>query len=95
MNFLYLGIDLLFLIPVTLAGWKLSPAERRRAAKVTGALLALTLVFDNLIIAAGIVAYDPSRISGLMLGLAPIEDFAYAIAAGVLMPYIWKKGSTE
>lgn len=44
-------------------------------------LLLMTAIFDNAIIASGIVAYDESKISGLMIGLAPIEDFAYAIVA--------------
>jgi lycopene cyclase domain-containing protein len=57
----------------------------------TAALLILTVVFDNLIIASGIVAYDVSRISGLYIGKAPIEDFAYAIGASLLVPYIWEK----
>lgn len=52
-------------------------------------MLALTAIFDNLIIAAGIVAYDVSKISGLFIGLAPIEDFAYTIAAVLIVPSVW------
>ncbi len=52
-------------------------------------MLALTAIFDNLIIAAGIVAYDASKISGLFIGLAPIEDFAYTIAAVLIVPSVW------
>jgi lycopene cyclase domain-containing protein len=42
--------------------------------------LALTAVFDNVIIGVGLVAYDDRLISGLRIGLAPIEDFAYTVA---------------
>lgn len=49
----------------------------------------LTAVFDNLIIGFGIVAYDPSTLSGVMVGLAPVEDFAYTLAAVVLIPLAW------
>jgi lycopene cyclase domain-containing protein len=52
-------------------------------------LLILTAVFDNVLVGVGIVAYDPVRISGLRLGVAPVEDFAYAIAAVVLLPCLW------
>ena len=45
------------------------------------AMLVLTLIFDNVIIALDIVAYDPAKVSGLYLGLAPIEDFAYTVVA--------------
>ena len=52
-------------------------------------LLVLTAVFDNVIIGLGIVGYDHSLATGLRLGLAPIEDFAYAIAAVVGLPALW------
>ena len=59
-------------------------------AKLALPMLGLTAVFDNLIIAFEIVAYDPSKISGLMIGIAPIEDFAYTIAVVLLIPTVWK-----
>lgn len=49
----------------------------------------LTAIFDNLIVATGIVAYDPAKILGLVVGVAPIEDFAYTIAAALLIPTVW------
>ena len=49
-------------------------------------MLTLTLVFDNVIIGTGIVDYDPEKISGIRLGFAPIEDFAYTLVALVLVP---------
>lgn len=52
-------------------------------------VLALTAVFDNVLVATGIVGYDPALISGARLGVAPLEDFAYAIAALVLLPSLW------
>jgi lycopene cyclase domain-containing protein len=53
-------------------------------------LLILTAVFDNVIIGTGLVAYDDSLISGVRIGLAPIEDFAYTVAALVLLPAVWE-----
>ena len=61
----------------------------RPLAKAAGVMLLLTLVFDNLIIATGIVDYDPEKISGIRLGVAPIEDFAYTLVALVLVPSLF------
>ncbi|WAP53291.1 lycopene cyclase domain-containing protein [Arthrobacter sp. ATA002] len=52
-------------------------------------LLLLTAVFDNLMIAAGLFGYNPERISGAFIGRAPLEDFAYALAAVLLLPALW------
>jgi lycopene cyclase domain-containing protein len=52
--------------------------------------LFMTLVFDNLIILAGIVGYDENLISGLKLGIAPIEDFSYTLVGLVLIPLTWE-----
>lgn len=53
------------------------------------ALVALTAVFDNVIVGLDIVAYDAAKISGLRVPIAPIEDFAYAIGAILLVPAVW------
>lgn len=52
-------------------------------------LLVLTALFDSLIIAAGIVAYDQSKLLGLFIGRAPVEDFFYSILAVLLVPSLW------
>jgi lycopene cyclase domain-containing protein len=52
-------------------------------------LLVLTAIFDNILVGTGIVGYDPALISGVTVGVAPLEDFAYAIAALVLLPSLW------
>ena len=57
--------------------------------KTAAVMLLLTLVFDNLIIATGIVDYDSEKISGVRLGVAPIEDFAYTLVALVLVPSVF------
>lgn len=62
----------------------------RRAMLWAGLVLFLmTAVFDNLIIGTGIVAYDGSKISGWMVGLAPIEDFSYTLAGLLILPGLW------
>lgn len=59
------------------------------AGIATGVLLVMTAVFDNVMIGIGLVGYDASRISGVFVGIAPLEDFAYAVAALVLLPSVW------
>jgi lycopene cyclase domain-containing protein len=53
-------------------------------------MLTLTAIFDNVIIGTGIVAYDQSKLSGLLLGFAPLEDFAYTLVALVLVPSLFE-----
>ncbi|CAN5143339.1 hypothetical protein BH11ACT2_BH11ACT2_06670 [soil metagenome] len=54
-----------------------------------GILLVLTAGFDNVMIGIGLVGYDRALISGAFIGVAPLEDFAYAVAAAVLLPSLW------
>jgi lycopene cyclase domain-containing protein len=55
------------------------------------ALLALTAVFDNAMIAAGLFGYSPETLLGPAVGLAPLEDFAYPLAAAILLPVLWRR----
>lgn len=52
-------------------------------------LLVMTAVFDNVMIGIGLVAYNEALISGAFIGIAPLEDFAYAVAAVVGLPSLW------
>ncbi|WP_296666852.1 lycopene cyclase domain-containing protein [Demequina sp.] len=69
------------------------PTLRRlphRPILLTGlVLIALTAVFDNVIVGLGIVAYDDAHISGVRVGAAPIEDFSYTLGAVMLIPAVW------
>ncbi|MGF2950179.1 prenyltransferase [Microbacterium alcoholitolerans] len=61
-----------------------------RAVSLTAlALVALTAVFDSLMIAAELFHYDPAHTLGVTIGLAPVEDFAYPIACAALLPGLW------
>lgn len=86
----YLWLNLIFGAVAIAAGLVFARGSSTRSILVTGlALLAITAVGDSLIVGAGIVAYDPAKILGIMIGFAPVEDFAYAIVAIVLVPVIW------
>ena len=53
-------------------------------------MIVCTAIFDSLIITAGIVDYDTTKILGMYIGTAPIEDFMYALLAVVIVPALWK-----
>lgn len=59
-------------------------------AAATVALLVLTAVFDNVMMAAGFFDYGSEQISGLRLGLMPIEDFLYPLAGALLLSGVWQ-----
>ena len=82
----YLGLNAIFLGAVILAGLAMRKQLPWRAIFLaTGVLLIATAIFDNLIVGTGIVAYDESLILGIKIGFAPIEDFAYSLAAPLLI----------
>lgn len=85
----YLTLNLLF-VAVSLLALLLVPKHRWPAYLVgLVPMVIMTAVFDNLIVSAGIVAYDPTKITGIMIGAVPIEDFAYTIAAVAIVPSVW------
>jgi lycopene cyclase domain-containing protein len=54
-------------------------------------MLVVSVIFDNVIVGLGIVEYDPARILGWRMGVAPIEDFGYAIVGAFAIPAIWDR----
>ena len=85
----YLILNVLFIVAVCLV-LKIAPKRISRAMLITFiALLVLTAVFDNLIILASIVGYDASKILGIYIGVAPVEDFMYSLLAVLLVPTLW------
>ncbi len=53
------------------------------------ALLVLTIVFDNVMIAVGLIRYGETAISGAKIGLMPVEDLCYPVAGLLLLPAVW------
>jgi lycopene cyclase domain-containing protein len=91
----YLGLAGLFVLGS--AGVAAYASVRRgltaRWWAVTGAtiavLLVLTVVFDSLMIAADLFRFDEASLVGLRLWQAPVEDLAWPLAAGLLLPSLW------
>lgn len=86
----YWLLNAVFLVPVVVLVVLAAKRVRWHAIALTMAvLLAMTAVFDNVMIGIGLVAYNPELITGAFLGIAPLEDFAYAIAAVLALPALW------
>jgi lycopene cyclase domain-containing protein len=86
----YWALNAIFLGFVAVAAIVAARRLNWAAVGVTAAVvLVMTAVFDNIMISVGLVAYNPSLITGAFLGVAPLEDFAYAIAAIIGLPSLW------
>lgn len=91
----YLTLGAVFLLPP--AALALVAVLRRRPSRTwwwataisAGALVALTVIFDSLMILADLFRFDESTLVGIRLGLAPLEDLAWPVAAVLLMPALW------
>ena len=86
----YWTLNAIFLAVILLVAILARRRVRWPAVGITAAiLLVMTAVFDNIMISIGLVAYNESLISGAFIGVAPLEDFAYTIAAVVGLPSLW------
>jgi len=86
----YWALNAVFLAAVVVVALLALRRVRWPAVGITLAiLLVMTAVFDNVMISVGLVAYNESLISGAFIGVAPLEDFAYAVAAVVGLPSLW------
>jgi lycopene cyclase domain-containing protein len=88
----YLQLVAVFLLvsalPLAVAVVRRRPGARWWAATaLTGvALVVLTAVFDTIMIGVDLFRYEESVLTGLYIGLAPIEDFAWPLAAVLVIP---------
>ena len=86
-----LGSLALFLVALRLRRIPLGAVAPALGA-TAAVLLVLTAVFDNLMIASGLFDYGQASLLGIRVGLAPIEDFSYPLAAVLFMPALWWLG---
>jgi lycopene cyclase domain-containing protein len=92
----YGDMNLIFLVIAGIATWVINSRFRCFTTPIVLLpMLILTAVFDNLIILAGIVDYDTTKLMGIYVGVVPIEDFAYTVVAVLLVPAIWKAVNKE
>lgn len=53
-------------------------------------LLVLTVVFDSVMILADLFRFDEESLLGVRLWHAPLEDLAWPVVAGLLLPALWE-----
>jgi lycopene cyclase domain-containing protein len=86
LNVVFLAVVVVVALAAVLA--RRAPRWRAIGLALVGVLI-LTAVFDNVMIGVGLVGYDATKISGAFVGVAPLEDFAYAVAAVIGLPSLW------
>lgn len=53
-------------------------------------LVILTVIFDNLMIAANLFFYANEHTLRIRLGLMPVEDLAYVVFTALALPALWE-----
>ena len=94
-TYLILNLTVITAVVLALRIRRPGAASWRRHLTPLAVLLILTVLFDNLMIYLDLFVYNPERISGFKLGLAPIEDFAYPLLAYLLIPALYNRFSTQ
>ncbi|ARU52000.1 lycopene cyclase domain-containing protein [Cellulosimicrobium cellulans] len=85
-----LVLNVLVLAALVAVSWRVLRRLGASAVVRTAVVLCvLTLVFDTLMIAADLYVYAPDKILGVYLWGAPLEDFAYPLAAALGVPVLW------
>lgn len=88
---LYLILNILFLVTVLALLPKISIRPTKAWWVTLFIVVGLTAIFDPIIIALHIVAYNPATTLGVYWFGAPIEDFFYAIYAVMVVPLLWNR----
>lgn len=91
LNVIFVAVAVLVMV-AALARQPGAAARRTVMAAVVACiavLVVLTAIFDNVMIISGLFDYAGHTLNGLRVGVAPIEDFAYPVAAGLLLPGLW------
>lgn len=91
----YLILNGAFMAVALLVLRRFLPAARCNWWLTLTALLALTAVFDNVIVGLGVVAYNPDTLLGFYVYKAPVEDFSYALLAVYIVPALWNRFDTR
>jgi lycopene cyclase domain-containing protein len=92
----YAGLAAVFLVPAALTALAAARLARPPRAwwwstlTVALALMALTAVFDSVMIATDLFRYDTDALLGLRVALVPVEDFAWPLVAALALPALWE-----
>lgn len=86
----YLLLNSLFIISVFVFIFITKKYPNKIALYTLITVLLFTVLFDSLIILAGVVGYNTEHLLGLYIWRAPIEDFSYAVVSVILMYVLWE-----
>lgn len=89
MTYLLISVPFLAVTALVVALSARVPGLGRRLLVSSAAfavLFVLTAIFDNVMISAGLFTYPEPLISGIRIGLAPLEDFAYPLCLAFGLP---------
>jgi lycopene cyclase domain-containing protein len=75
-------------VTATLTG-RLTTSWWRTTVTVALVLVVLTAVFDSIMISFDLFRYDTAALLGLRVARVPIEDFAWPVAAALVLPALW------
>lgn len=92
MTYLAMSVPFAVAALAVFAAGSVRAARRGRArlsalawAATCAVLVALTIVFDNVMIAAGLFDFGGAHITGVRIGLMPIEDLLYPVVGSLLL----------
>ena len=92
----YLALDLLVVAAAAALAVPGARAARRQGtpfgvpvAVTLVVLLALTVVFDSLMIGADLFRYDPDQLVGAQVWRTPVEDLTWPVVAALALPSLW------
>ena len=92
----YLQLDLVMVCAAAALAVLGARAARRQGspfgvpvAVTLAVLVALTVVFDSVMIGADLFRYDPAHLVGARVWRTPVEDLAWPVAAALALPSVW------
>lgn len=54
-------------------------------------LFALTIIFDNLMVAAGLYEFGHATTLGVNIGRIPVEDLFYPLFTALVVTAVWRR----
>ncbi|WKD57965.1 hypothetical protein CAPI_07125 [Corynebacterium capitovis DSM 44611] len=89
MTYLLISIPFLLFAVVLSLSRRARPNHLAVTVSVTAMICVLTVIFDNLMVAAGLVEYHSGNNTGVRIGLIPVEDLFYSVVVSLAVTALW------
>ncbi len=94
----YFGFLLLFLVLPIVALLLFAALQRRPSTPAVWVAIAVQVVlavlytspWDNYLVAHGVWYYNPVRVSGILLGFVPVEEYVFFVLQAILVGLVWQ-----